>query len=174
MNMCAVSFLWFNREVLVLAWQQHASSSHAVHCDLRSARICVSSSLQTSSGHGTGLHAHYACYSLFCFFFSFFLLLFFLRTHSQLLAGWPDAKHRKKTAWRKMNCWWTAHPLLLLCCASPKNMSKKGYLISNLLVAPSRLVYAHALLYHMTVCMCVCVCVCVHRILFVVLPSIIF
>ena len=45
--MCAVTFLWFNREVLVLgARQQHASSSHTVHRDLRGARNCASSSLQ--------------------------------------------------------------------------------------------------------------------------------
>ena len=75
--------LWFNHEVLVLGARQHyASSSHTVHRDLRSARDCLSSSLQPSLGHGTGLHVQYAaCFSFFSFFFFFFF--------SALLAfGW--------------------------------------------------------------------------------------
>ena len=79
-------FFWFNRKVLVMDARQHASSSHDVHCDLHSARNCASSSLQPSSGHGTGLHVQYATwFSSFCFFsvvcfFPFFL--FFFRTPS--------------------------------------------------------------------------------------------
>ena len=110
--MRAVIFLWFNREVLVLdARQQHASSSHAVHCDLRSARNCASSSLQPSSGDGTAHRPAFSlvqgtelvCSMFFLVDFLVFLFLFFFHTPSLLLAGGPDPKHRKKTVWPKHN-----------------------------------------------------------------------
>ena len=68
-------------------------TQYTVHCDLRSARNCASSSLSTFRlVQGTKLVYMYSMQHLFLFFF-FFL---FFRTPSLLLAGWPDAKHRKK------------------------------------------------------------------------------
>ena len=89
-NMCAVTFLVQSRSactVVVLgARQQHTSSSHTVHCDLHSACNCASSSLRTSSGHGTELFYVYSMQhvflGLFFFFFFFFSLSLFFRTPS--------------------------------------------------------------------------------------------
>ena len=62
----------------------HKSSSHTVHCDLHSARNCALSSLQTSSGHGTGLHVQSAAGFSSLFFSFLFLFLFFFFSFSAL------------------------------------------------------------------------------------------
>ena len=100
-SMRAVTFLFFNCEVLVLGARQHTSSSHAVHCDLRSARNCASSSFQTTSGDGTGLHVQYAaCFSLFVCFLSFFLIFFSALAHCFWRAD-PTRNIEKKPVWPK-------------------------------------------------------------------------
>ena len=94
MTLCAMTFLWFNREVRVVMGavddNTQANSSHTtlVHCATCVAHVTArrpAFGLQPtcSLGHGTGLHV--LCTCSMCFFA--FCFLFFFRTPSLLLAG---------------------------------------------------------------------------------------
>ena len=98
--MCAVTFLWFNRQVRVVlgAVDDNMQAPHTLHCaqcDLRTAF-----GLQTNSGHGTGLHVQSVHVYAACFFLFVFLFVFSALPRCFWLA---DAEQEKKTAWPYIN-----------------------------------------------------------------------
>ena len=92
---CGVTFLWLDRAVLMLGVRQHyTSSSHTVHCDLRSARNCVLFSVQPFRARNWSTCT--VCSIFFPFFLSFFKFFFPALPHCIWLADWTRNIEEKK------------------------------------------------------------------------------